>query len=94
MIFCIFSELSESRLELKENLCRDTLRIVAALGVGDAHLRGLLFYHLHAALGERARRSPELYEVRTDAAIFTFLSENQKLLWVILIPKQINMINP
>ncbi|XP_050361712.1 SET domain-containing protein SmydA-8-like isoform X2 [Nymphalis io] len=55
-------ELSESRLDLKENLCRGTLRTVAALGAGDAHLRGLLLYHLHAALAERARRSPDLYE--------------------------------
>ncbi|KAJ8729254.1 hypothetical protein PYW08_000835 [Mythimna loreyi] len=55
-------ELSESRLALKESLCRGTLRTVAALGVGDAHLRGLLLYHLHAALAERARRSPDLYE--------------------------------
>ncbi|XP_047041889.1 SET domain-containing protein SmydA-8-like isoform X1 [Helicoverpa zea] len=55
-------ELSESRLALKENLCRGTLRTLAALGVGDAHLRGLLLYHLHAALAERARRSPDLYE--------------------------------
>ncbi|CAG9784232.1 unnamed protein product [Diatraea saccharalis] len=55
-------ELSESRLSLKENLCRGTLRTVAALGVGDAHLRGLLLYHLHAALAERARRFPDLYE--------------------------------
>lgn len=57
------SELSESRLSLKESLCRGTLRTVAALGVGDAHLRGLLLYHLHAVLAERARRSPDLYEV-------------------------------
>lgn len=57
------SELSESRLALKESLCRGTLRTVAALGVGDAHLRGLLLYHLHAALAERARRSPDQYEV-------------------------------
>ncbi|KAF9406561.1 hypothetical protein HW555_013111, partial [Spodoptera exigua] len=56
------NELSESRLALKESLCRGTLRTVAALGVGDAHLRGLLLYHLHAALAERARRSPDLYE--------------------------------
>nr|XP_021185922.2 SET domain-containing protein SmydA-8 isoform X2 [Helicoverpa armigera] len=56
------NELSESRLALKENLCRGTLRTLAALGVGDAHLRGLLLYHLHAALAERARRSPDLYE--------------------------------
>ncbi|XP_063839100.1 SET domain-containing protein SmydA-8-like [Ostrinia nubilalis] len=56
-------ELTESRLALKESLCRGTLRTAAALGVGDAHLRGLLLYHLHAALAERARRSPELYEV-------------------------------
>ncbi|KAL0849444.1 hypothetical protein ABMA28_013728 [Loxostege sticticalis] len=55
-------ELTESRLALKESLCRGTLRTAAALGVGDAHLRGLLLYHLHAALAERARRSPELYE--------------------------------
>ncbi|XP_035446784.2 SET domain-containing protein SmydA-8 isoform X1 [Spodoptera frugiperda] len=55
-------ELSESRLSLKESLCRGTLRTVAALGVGDAHLRGLLLYHLHAVLAERARRSPDLYE--------------------------------
>ncbi|CAD0195987.1 unnamed protein product [Chrysodeixis includens] len=56
------NELSESRLALKESLCRGTLRTVAALGVGDAHLRGLLLYHLHAALAERARRLPDLYE--------------------------------
>ncbi|XP_069354754.1 uncharacterized protein [Maniola hyperantus] len=56
------SQLSESRLELKERLCRGTLRTVAALGAGDAHLRGLLLYHLHAALAERARRLPDLYE--------------------------------
>ncbi|XP_013182896.2 SET domain-containing protein SmydA-8 isoform X1 [Amyelois transitella] len=56
------NELSESRLALKESLCRGTLRTVAALGAGDAHLRGLLLYHLHAALAERARRSPDLYE--------------------------------
>uniref|UniRef100_A0A2A4JQL2 SET domain-containing protein n=1 Tax=Heliothis virescens TaxID=7102 RepID=A0A2A4JQL2_HELVI len=56
------NELSESRLALKENLCRGTLRTLAALGVGDAHLRGLLLYHLHAALAERARRLPDLYE--------------------------------
>ncbi|XP_063358257.1 SET domain-containing protein SmydA-8-like isoform X2 [Cydia amplana] len=55
-------ELSESRLSLKETLCRGTLRTVAALGAGDAHLRGLLLYHLHAALAERARRSPDLFE--------------------------------
>ncbi|RVE48791.1 hypothetical protein evm_006565 [Chilo suppressalis] len=55
-------ELSESRLALKESLCRGTLRTVAALGAGDAHLRGLLLYHLHAALAERARRCPSLYE--------------------------------
>ncbi|XP_045457696.1 SET domain-containing protein SmydA-8-like [Melitaea cinxia] len=57
-----WAELSESRLELKESLCRGTLRTVAALGAGDAHLRGLLLYHLHAVLAERARRSPDLYE--------------------------------
>ncbi|XP_045785788.1 SET domain-containing protein SmydA-8-like [Maniola jurtina] len=57
-----WDELSESRLELKERLCRGTLRTVAALGAGDAHLRGLLLYHLHAALAERARRCPDLYE--------------------------------
>lgn len=57
-------ELPESRLLLKESLCRGTLRTVAALGAGDAHLRGLLLYHLHAALAERARRHPDLYEVR------------------------------
>ncbi|XP_047544810.1 SET domain-containing protein SmydA-8-like isoform X1 [Vanessa atalanta] len=57
-----WDELSESRLELKESLCRGTLRTVAALGAGDAHLRGLLLYHLHAALAERARRSPDQYE--------------------------------
>ncbi|CAG4998081.1 unnamed protein product [Parnassius apollo] len=55
-------ELSESRLALKEKLCRGTLRTTAALGAGDAHLRGLLLYHLHAALAERARRSPDLYD--------------------------------
>ncbi|KAM3964628.1 SET domain-containing protein SmydA-8 isoform 1-T1 [Aphomia sociella] len=55
-------DLSESRLSLKENLCRETLRTLAALGVGDAHLRGLLLYHLHGALAERARRTPDLYE--------------------------------
>ncbi|XP_053604421.1 SET domain-containing protein SmydA-8-like [Plodia interpunctella] len=55
-------ELSEVRLALKESLCRGTLRTVAALHAGDAHLRGLLLYHLHAALAERARRSPDLYE--------------------------------
>ncbi|XP_075992583.1 SET domain-containing protein SmydA-8-like isoform X1 [Anticarsia gemmatalis] len=55
-------ELSESRLGLKESLCRGTLRTLAALGVGDAHLRGLLLYHLHAVLAERARRAPDLYE--------------------------------
>lgn len=54
--------LSECRLALKESLCRGTLRTLAALGVGDAHLRGLLLYHLHAALAERARRYPDLYE--------------------------------
>ncbi|KAL4712817.1 hypothetical protein ACJJTC_011887 [Scirpophaga incertulas] len=57
-----WNELSESRLALKENLCRGTLRTVAALGAGDAHLRGLLLYHLHAALAERARRLPPQYE--------------------------------
>ncbi|XP_063358256.1 SET domain-containing protein SmydA-8-like isoform X1 [Cydia amplana] len=57
-----YHELSESRLSLKETLCRGTLRTVAALGAGDAHLRGLLLYHLHAALAERARRSPDLFE--------------------------------
>ncbi|XP_075992584.1 SET domain-containing protein SmydA-8-like isoform X2 [Anticarsia gemmatalis] len=56
------NELSESRLGLKESLCRGTLRTLAALGVGDAHLRGLLLYHLHAVLAERARRAPDLYE--------------------------------
>ncbi|CAB3250325.1 unnamed protein product [Arctia plantaginis] len=55
-------QLSESRLALKESLSRGTLRTLAALGVGDAHLRGLLLYHLHAALAERARRSPDLFE--------------------------------
>ncbi|XP_045511341.1 SET domain-containing protein SmydA-8-like isoform X1 [Colias croceus] len=55
-------ELSEARLSLKESLCRSTLRTLAALGLGDAHLRGLLLYHLHASLAERARRCPELYE--------------------------------
>lgn len=59
----MFSELSESRLSLKETLCRGILRIVAALGLGDAHQRGLLLYHLHATLAERARRCPDLYEV-------------------------------
>lgn len=59
----MFAELSESRLSLKENLCRGILRIVAALGLGDAHQRGLLLYHLHATLAERARRCPDLYEV-------------------------------
>lgn len=58
----VIQELSEPRLRLKENLCRDTLRTVAALALGDAHLRGLLLYHLHATLAERARRSPDLYE--------------------------------
>ncbi|XP_013168523.1 PREDICTED: protein msta, isoform A-like isoform X2 [Papilio xuthus] len=56
-------ELSEYRLALKEQLCRDTLRMAAALGAGDAHLRGLLLYHLHAALAERARRCPDQYDV-------------------------------
>ncbi|CAG4944031.1 unnamed protein product [Colias eurytheme] len=56
------NELSEARLSLKESLCRSTLRTLAALGLGDAHLRGLLLYHLHASLAERARRCPELYE--------------------------------
>lgn len=60
-----FTELSESRVALKENLCRGTLRTLAALGAGDAHLRGLLLYHLHAALAERARREPDLYDVST-----------------------------
>ncbi|XP_045514045.1 uncharacterized protein LOC123707755, partial [Pieris brassicae] len=55
-------ELSESQLALKESLCRSTLVTVAALGLGDTHLRGLLLYHLHAALAERARRFPDLYE--------------------------------
>ncbi|XP_050670565.1 SET domain-containing protein SmydA-8-like [Leptidea sinapis] len=55
-------ELSESRVALKESLCRSTLRTVAALGLGDAYLRGLLLYHLHASLAERARRCPDLYE--------------------------------
>ncbi|XP_049880400.1 SET domain-containing protein SmydA-8-like isoform X2 [Pectinophora gossypiella] len=55
-------ELSESRLALKESLCRGVLRVVAALGLGDAHHRGLLLYHLHATLAERARRCPDLYE--------------------------------
>ncbi|XP_013134065.1 PREDICTED: protein msta, isoform B-like [Papilio polytes] len=55
-------ELSEYRLSLKEQLCRDTLRTAAALGAGDAHLRGLLLFHLHAALAERARRCPDLYD--------------------------------
>ncbi|CAH0404975.1 unnamed protein product [Chilo suppressalis] len=62
-------ELSESRLSLKESLCRGTLRTVAALGAGDAHLRGLLLYHLHAALAERARRCPSLYEVPTNQGL-------------------------
>ncbi|XP_049880333.1 SET domain-containing protein SmydA-8-like isoform X1 [Pectinophora gossypiella] len=56
------NELSESRLALKESLCRGVLRVVAALGLGDAHHRGLLLYHLHATLAERARRCPDLYE--------------------------------
>ncbi|XP_039765153.1 SET domain-containing protein SmydA-8-like isoform X2 [Pararge aegeria] len=55
-----WNELPESRLELKERLCRGTLRTVASLGAGDAHLRGLLLYHLHAVLAERARRCPHL----------------------------------
>ncbi|XP_073942058.1 SET domain-containing protein SmydA-8-like isoform X1 [Choristoneura fumiferana] len=55
-------ELSEGRLALKESLCRGTLRTAAALGAGDAHLRGRLLYHLHAALAERARRCPDQYE--------------------------------
>ncbi|CAG9098244.1 unnamed protein product [Plutella xylostella] len=55
-------ELSEQRLSLKERLCRGALRTLAALGAGDAYLRGLLLYHLHAALAERARRAPLLYE--------------------------------
>ncbi|CAH2067206.1 unnamed protein product, partial [Iphiclides podalirius] len=60
-------QLSESRLALKENLCRGILRTVAALGAGDAHLRALMLYHLHAALAERARRSPDLYdELRSE----------------------------
>lgn len=58
-----YTELSESRLALKEKLCRGILRTAAALGTGDAHLRGLMLYHLHAALAERARRTPDLYEV-------------------------------
>lgn len=57
-----WNELSESRLALKESLCRGTLRTLAALGAGDAYLRGLLLYHLHAALAERARRPPDMYE--------------------------------
>ncbi|KAJ2953814.1 hypothetical protein O0L34_g1443 [Tuta absoluta] len=56
------NDLSESRLALKESLCRGILRVVAALGLGDAHHRGLLLYHLHATLAERARRCPDLYE--------------------------------
>lgn len=59
----MFAELPKARLSLKENLCRGILRIVATLGLGDAHQRGLLLYHLHATLAERARRSPDLYEV-------------------------------
>ncbi|CAH4014057.1 unnamed protein product [Pieris brassicae] len=59
---CRWHELSESQLALKESLCRSTLVTVAALGLGDTHLRGLLLYHLHAALAERARRFPDLYE--------------------------------
>lgn len=59
----LLTELSEGRLALKESLCRGTLRTAAALGAGDTHLRGRLLYHLHAALAERARRCPALYEV-------------------------------
>ncbi|CAK1550125.1 unnamed protein product [Leptosia nina] len=59
---CRWHELSESRLELKEGLCRNILTTVTALGLGDIHLRGLLLYHLHATLAEKARRTPELYE--------------------------------
>ncbi|GBP31167.1 hypothetical protein EVAR_21605_1 [Eumeta japonica] len=55
-------ELSEARLALKEKLCRGVLRTAAALCAGESHLRGLLLYHLHAALAERARRHPETYE--------------------------------
>ncbi|XP_023941548.2 SET domain-containing protein SmydA-8 isoform X2 [Bicyclus anynana] len=53
-------ELAAPRLALAERLCRGTLRTLAALGAGEALLRGLLLYHLHAALAERARREPHL----------------------------------
>ncbi|XP_041973687.1 SET domain-containing protein SmydA-8-like [Aricia agestis] len=72
-------ELSDCRLELKESLCRDTLRTLAALGAGDAHLRGLLLYHLHAALAERARRAPELYEELKSEIEFT-IEQAQRIL--------------
>ncbi|XP_028032247.1 SET domain-containing protein SmydA-8-like isoform X2 [Bombyx mandarina] len=55
-------ELTESRLSLKLVLCRDILATLAALGLEDSHLCGLLFYHLHATLAERARRHPDLYD--------------------------------
>lgn len=57
-----FNELTESRLSLKLVLCRDILATLAALGLEDSHLCGLLFYHLHATLAERARRHPDLYD--------------------------------
>ncbi|XP_037877698.1 SET domain-containing protein SmydA-8 isoform X4 [Bombyx mori] len=56
------NELTESRLSLKLVLCRDILATLAALGLEDSHLCGLLFYHLHATLAERARRHPDLYD--------------------------------
>ncbi|XP_062524313.1 SET domain-containing protein SmydA-8 isoform X3 [Bombyx mori] len=55
-------KLTESRLSLKLVLCRDILATLAALGLEDSHLCGLLFYHLHATLAERARRHPDLYD--------------------------------
>ncbi|KPI94666.1 Protein msta, isoform B [Papilio xuthus] len=72
-------ELSEYRLALKEQLCRDTLRTAAALGAGDAHLRGLLLYHLHAALAERARRCPDLYD-DLKSEIETTIDQANKIL--------------
>lgn len=56
---CRFSDLPESYLRFKEDVCLEILKLMEMLDVGQCKIRGLLLYELLLCKREKCRRGLE-----------------------------------
>uniref|UniRef100_A0A8D8X7D0 Protein msta, isoform A n=1 Tax=Cacopsylla melanoneura TaxID=428564 RepID=A0A8D8X7D0_9HEMI len=54
------SDVSDAKLEFKEESCHKLLEILTKLGLGSNYLRGLILREMHAVLQEKSNRFPKL----------------------------------